>query len=174
MPCQSSCIRVNAAMREPFRIQRGTGAALRVKHLPMVIVQARRVACGPLCPFPLANEPLCAGVQLGGQLEDPQLAAELLWPNAAEDDPGKLSLTRLQSSVAPSFKVGYFRCSWGVCGLWGSPGLLKTRLLLVCWCTYLVASDCLAFHVAGVGLPSWALTGLHRATIPWRMLPCVW
>lgn len=54
---------------------------------------------------PPAHVPLCAGMQLGGQLEDPRLAGELLWPTAAEEDPGKLDLKRLQSSVVPGYKV---------------------------------------------------------------------
>ncbi len=111
-------------------------------------------------------------MQLGGQLEDPRLAAELLWPSAAEEDPGKLNLTRLQSSVAPSFKVGRFHCSWGFLVAVVRPaGLLETCCLLV----YLSSRiEFVGGHVAEVWLPSWAPTGLHRATIPWRMLRCVW
>jgi hypothetical protein len=38
-------------------------------------------------------------------LEDSQVAAALLWPDAAADEPARLELRRLQPAVAPSLKV---------------------------------------------------------------------
>lgn len=59
---------------------------------------------------------ISAGMRLSGQLEDPRLAGALLWPSAAEEDPAKLELKRLQASVVPGFKVG-----GGVAGCWLGP-----------------------------------------------------
>ena len=72
---------------------------LRLHLLPCVaanMITQRRISL--LCAFR-------PGIQLGGRLEDPRAAAALLWPDAAAEDPSKLSLKRIQASAAPRYKV---------------------------------------------------------------------
>jgi hypothetical protein len=62
------------------------------------------VGCQP--PIACSRRTSCsAGLRLGGRLEDPLVAAALLWPDAAAEDPARLELRKLQAAVAPSFKV---------------------------------------------------------------------